>query len=322
MKNLSSLFIFLLASFINSNITIAQISGSFVVGGNLDTFYPVTWFDGAWDSNIATELQIGRSSGHTNSQWRGAIIANFRFHTTNWGHEANFIDAHIVKSTPVYNNSSNFIAGWTDVSGNNNGKRILIWLRGGNTTYFYNANSNVSPNVYDGVQNSLPYSTPNLTSTFDIKNSIEQYAKGSGNVFNHPFYVRGGNSLIMGNLGIGSDPKSNRLEVNGNIRAKELKLEATNWPDYVFSLSYELMSLPDVKRFIDQNGHLPGFQTADYYNEEGVKILELNQKLLEKIEEIMLHMIAKDAEINLLKSEIIQLKELEKEILLIKKSLN
>lgn len=37
-----------------------------------------------------------------------------------------------------------------------------------------------------------------------------------------------------GNVGIGTAAPSSKLDVNGNIRAKEIKVEAANWPDYVF----------------------------------------------------------------------------------------
>lgn len=81
------------------------------------------------------------------------------------------------------------------------------------------------------------------------------------------------------------------LEVNGIIRAKEVKLEATSWPDYVFEDGYQLMPLKEVKSHIDQKGHLPGIKFAKEYEAEGVNIMELNQKLLEKIEELTIYII-------------------------------
>ncbi|MCH7403553.1 interleukin-like EMT inducer domain-containing protein [Belliella kenyensis] len=95
----------------------------------------------------------------------------------------------------------------------------------------------------------------------------------------------------LGNIGIGTNSPNNKLEVNGTIRAKEVKLEATNWPDYVFEKDYKLMPLEAVKSFIDQKGHLPGLKSAKEYEEEGVNMLELNQKLLEKVEEVTLYLI-------------------------------
>lgn len=102
-----------------------------------------------------------------------------------------------------------------------------------------------------------------------------------------------GNFLIgaNGKVGIGTISPTEKLEVNGTIRAKEIKLEATNWPDYVFEEGYELMPLEEVKIHIDQKGHLPGLKSAKEYQEQGVNMLDLNQQLLEKIEELTLYML-------------------------------
>ena len=119
-----------------------------------------------------------------------------------------------------------------------------------------------------------------------------------------------------GNLGVGITNPSQKLEVNGTIRAKEIKLEATNWPDYVFEKGYGLMPLQEVKAHIDLKGHLPGLKSAREYKEEGVGMLELNQKLLEKVEELTLHAIAQERklqQLDELKAELEILKQLIKE---------
>ena len=114
-----------------------------------------------------------------------------------------------------------------------------------------------------------------------------------------------------GNIGIGVLNPSNRLEVNGTIRAKEIKLEASNWPDYVFDENYSLMPLDEVSAFIRENGHLPGLKPADAYYKEGVGILELNQQLLEKVEELTLYAIQQEEKLK-------RLDELEKEMEILK----
>lgn len=108
------------------------------------------------------------------------------------------------------------------------------------------------------------------------------------------------NLNITGNLGIGvNSTQGNRLAVNGTIHAKEVRidLEAEKWPDYVFKTGHALPKLQEIESYIKSNGHLPGIPSAKVVQAEGVNVGEINTKLLEKIEELTLHMIEKDKEI-------------------------
>lgn len=97
-----------------------------------------------------------------------------------------------------------------------------------------------------------------------------------------------------GNVGIGTATPSDRLSVNGNIRAKEVKVETANWPDYVFKEDYDLMPLSELETYIKTNRHLPGIPSAKEAEAEGIGLAEMNRKLLEKVEELTLHLIEKD----------------------------
>lgn len=121
---------------------------------------------------------------------------------------------------------------------------------------------------------------------------------------NHGFIFR---SLGSGNsnVGIGIDQPSEKLSVNGNIRAKEIKVEINNWPDYVFDDTYKLKSLDDIAAFIKENKHLPEVPSADLVNKEGVSLGEMNRILLKKIEELTLYLLEQQ-EINKKQSEQIQ----------------
>lgn len=65
-----------------------------------------------------------------------------------------------------------------------------------------------------------------------------------------------------GHVGIGTNAPTDLLSVNGSIRAKEVKVEATNWPDYVFDKDYKPLSLETLEKFIDAHGHLPEIPSA------------------------------------------------------------
>ncbi len=109
--------------------------------------------------------------------------------------------------------------------------------------------------------------------------------------------------LPNGDVGIGTESPKEKLSVNGKIRAKEIKVELANWPDYVFEEGYQKLSLTEIEQFIKQNKHLPGVPTAKQVEEEGVELGEMNKVLLKKIEELTLLLIEKDKELKKEKDE-------------------
>jgi len=102
-----------------------------------------------------------------------------------------------------------------------------------------------------------------------------------------------------GNIGIGTLTPNAKLTVNGNIRAKEIKVETANWPDYVFARDYKLPSLDETEQHIKEKGHLPGIPSAKEVKENGVELGEMNKKLLLKIEELTLHLIEQNKQLEL-----------------------
>ena len=170
---------------VNSSYSQPLSQGSFTVGGDLNTFYPTIWKDVSWAIG-PVELEINRANTHTDSQWRGSLISKFRFHITNWGHGSNFIDADI------RHGKNPFIAGYKDISLNNSSGSIIIWLRGGGTTYSYRSfNANVeTPVIYDGTSNSLPYTDPS-GSAHNSTTKINEQLNQNGKTLNDDLYVNG-----------------------------------------------------------------------------------------------------------------------------------
>ena len=99
------------------------------------------------------------------------------------------------------------------------------------------------------------------------------------------------------------DQRLLQLSSDGILRAREIIVDADpNWPDYVFEKDYSLMSLIETENYINENGHLPGIPSAESIQETGLDLGEMNRLLLEKIEELTLHVIEQQKEIDSLKS--------------------
>ncbi|BFP42655.1 hypothetical protein FGF1_35000 [Flavobacteriaceae bacterium GF1] len=98
-----------------------------------------------------------------------------------------------------------------------------------------------------------------------------------------------------GRVGIGTTAPDAKLTVKGNIHAEEIKVDlAVPAPDYVFKEGYELKSLEEVQNYIQKHGHLPNIPSAKELEANGIQLGEMDMKLLEKIEELTLYLIAQE----------------------------
>lgn len=137
------------------------------------------------------------------------------------------------------------------------------------------------------------------------------YGTASGGGSNWAGYFNG-NTCILGDLRVGSNYAANgyMLSVSGKIACTEVLVEEPqNWPDYVFSTDYALMSLPELEKHITTENHLPGIPTASEVEENGISLGEMQRKLLEKVEELTLHLIEQNKLITNLQTEVDSLKK-------------
>lgn len=110
-----------------------------------------------------------------------------------------------------------------------------------------------------------------------------------------------------GQIAIGGptiDPHTYLLAVGGNMIAEKIKLKAVgDWPDYVFEKKYQLLSLADVEKYIQQHRHLPDVPSAKDVADNGIDVGDSQALLLRKIEELTLYMIELDKKVNSLSAE-------------------
>lgn len=89
-----------------------------------------------------------------------------------------------------------------------------------------------------------------------------------------------------------------KMAVNGAIVAKRVLVQINSWSDDVFAENYNLTPLSEVEEFIKENKHLPEIPSEETVCTEGVSLGDMNNLLLRKIEELTLHLIAQQKQIN------------------------
>jgi len=114
-----------------------------------------------------------------------------------------------------------------------------------------------------------------------------------------------------GNVLIGKKTQVNtayKLDVNGNVRANQVVVNTTG-ADFVFEPAYHLFSLADLKKYIDQNHHLPEIPSAKEMQTNGLNVGDNQIKLLQKVEELTLYLIDKDKQLSDQQKVLIQMQE-------------
>jgi hypothetical protein len=113
-----------------------------------------------------------------------------------------------------------------------------------------------------------------------------------------------------GSLGIGtSSTGTHKLAVEGSIGAREIRVQATGWSDFVFDKKYSLPTLTEVEKHIKEKGHLKDIPSEAEVLKNGISLGEMDSKLLQKIEELTLYIIEMKKENEEMKKNISELKQ-------------
>jgi len=126
------------------------------------------------------------------------------------------------------------------------------------------------------------------------------------------------NVTFNGNVGIGTTTPDQKLTVNGTIHSKEVIVDTSITPDYVFQKYYtgksELKSdyimptLTEIEDFTRKNNHLPNVPSAKEMQENGILVGEMSNILLQKVEELTLYAIEQNKKTQFQQEEIERLK--------------
>lgn len=110
---------------------------------------------------------------------------------------------------------------------------------------------------------------------------------------------------LNGQVGVNIENTYNdyALAVDGGIISTKVHIQDVNdWQDRVFDEGYRLMSLAEVEDYVAANRHLPGVLSEAEVRAEGFDMAEMASALLGKVEELTLHVIRQQKEIDSLRT--------------------
>ena len=158
--------------------------------------------------------------------------------------------------------------------------------------------------AYGGENANIMLQTTDNTKDAAIifRNTSNTISVGSNNLMN---FAATSYSFTTGKVGIGcvNDMNDFALAVQGGIVSSKVSvIDIDSWPDFVFGNNYKLMNLYELEQFINANQHLPNVPSAEEVSANGIDLGEMNAVLLQKVEELTLHIIELQKQIDELKA--------------------
>lgn len=116
-----------------------------------------------------------------------------------------------------------------------------------------------------------------------------EIANGNSKISNGELEIKNGRLIISQSNGT----KQFEVKSNGYVVAREILVDLNQAiPDYVFAEDYNLMSLDDVRVYVEKESHMPNIPSAaEFEAMGGIELGELTRLLLEKQEELLLYIL-------------------------------
>lgn len=172
----------------------------------------------------------------------------------------------------IYKSTTGNLEGTVIIDGPANTERALVFNDDGQMAWWFGRDNDQSAGLGDG---------------------IGFWSQGAGTAF----VIKDDGRVC---IGCKTPQTGAKLSVNGDLFAKKIKVTLANWADFVFEDNYKIPSLPSLEKYIREHKHLPEIPTAKEVKENGVDLGEMNVKLLQKIEELTLHLIEQNKRIEAL----------------------
>lgn len=252
------------------------------------------------------------------------------FAQINYGANNNFFNSIVSSSVGNFNTIG--AVGQSQVLASFAGGYTNTVLPGAIATFTYGDNNEVGGNSSFGIGQFVSATANNCgaigyflrstaTGSIAIGNGISVADKLNNNIENSlmvgfnsekPTLFVGPTDPVVypnGFVGIGTTSNASTigylLAVKGAIIAEKVKVaEYVNWPDYVFSINHDLMPLDQVENYVIDFCHLPNVPSALEIQQSGYDIADMDAILLEKIEELYLHIIEMNKEIEHLQKQL------------------
>lgn len=136
-----------------------------------------------------------------------------------------------------------------------------------------------------------------------VAHSFQTRSSASGNWDRRLVVLQNGQVRIgatLPDLAVHGDYK---LAVAGKIVGQSLYItRPASWADYVFAPAYRLRPLPELADYINCNQHLPDVPSAAEVLRDGYDLSQMNARLLQKVEELTLYLLALNQKVTALEA--------------------